>query len=187
MNEFGFVYGESERYSRRFGVHQEPGEQERLQCRLLHGEKNQQVINIGNRRISNLGGPLEHILDHAPAVDPVNGPDEHPVPDENLPLDLLEHRLHHAEELRTGHGRVGIAIRAGVDDDDAHEIGLGGSNKADGLVGEEGGGGREVDGGWGGGGNEVFDGLAGTEEVAVGLARGSGRGLGGGGGEGDEG
>lgn len=132
------------------------------------------MIHIGDGRIKDLGASLKHVLDHSPTVHPINGPHHHLVPNQNPPPYLLQHRLHHAQELHSDSRRIArttpgleasrrfLGGGAGLDDD-AHEVGLGGGDGADGLgLGERGG---VVGGEHRAEGGEVLDGLFGSEEL----------------------
>ena len=86
------------------------------------------MVNIGNRRIKDRGGSLEHLLDHASAVDPINRAYKHVVPKQNSLLYLLKHALDHIEQLNFNSRRIMVKLN-----DDVHEVGLGGSDNVDGL------------------------------------------------------
>lgn len=127
------------------------------------------MIHIRHGRIKNLGLPLKHILNHPPPPIPIQGPDKNPIPDKNPASNLLEESSDDAEELGSDSwvGGEGARVRvstAGGFDDDAHEVGLGGGDEADGLGGEEVAGFEGGEGGEGEGG-EAAEGVAGSEEV----------------------
>ena len=73
---------------------------------------------------------MEDILDHAPAVHPIDGPHKNLVPYHHPPLNLLQQRPHHAKYLNPAEASRRLVV---FGDDDAHEVGLRRRHHADGL------------------------------------------------------
>ena len=99
VGKLDLVEDEHERYPCRLGFDEEPGERGRLRPRLVQREEHDELVDVCHGRVGNLAPALEHVLDHPAAVGPVDGPDEHPIPDEHGAADLLEQRPDHAEKV----------------------------------------------------------------------------------------
>lgn len=143
VDELDLVEDEQEGNARGLGVDEEPGERGGLGLRLVEREEEDDAVDVGDGRVGDLGAAVEDVLDDAAAAGPVDGPDEHPVPDEHAAADLLEQRAHDAEQVGAP---VVLQARGRGGDDDAHEVGLGGGHEPRGLGREE-----RVGGGWRGG------------------------------------
>ena len=50
----------------------------------------EKLIDVSNGRVKNFGGSVEDILDHAPTVNPIDGPHKNLVPDHCPLLNLLQ-------------------------------------------------------------------------------------------------
>ncbi|KAJ1410628.1 hypothetical protein SESBI_21795 [Sesbania bispinosa] len=86
------------------------------------------MVDVGDGRVQNLGISLENVLNHAPAIHPIDGTYENLVSNHHPALYLLQQRPHHAQQLDPLE-----ASRRFFGDDDAHEVGLRSSDDADGL------------------------------------------------------
>ena len=129
-DELDLVEDEHKRDPCRLGLNEEPGERGRLGLGLVEREEHDEVVDVGDGRVGHLGPPLEDILDHPAAVGPVDRPDEDAVTDEHAAADLLEQRADDAEQVGAA---VVVQPRGRGVHDDAHEVGLRGSDETRGL------------------------------------------------------
>ena len=130
IHKLRLVECEHERDSGGFSFDKKAREGEGFRLGVFEREKHEKLVDVSNGRVENLGGSLEDILDHAPAVNPIDGPHKNLVPDHHPPLNLLQQRPHHAENLHPAEASRRFVI---FGDDDAHEVGLRRRHHADGL------------------------------------------------------